>query len=107
MDDRLTDGWLAETMTTPGRLADGRPIHYAWGVSVRTHRGQRIVSHGGSFPGWESKLVVFPEQRATFICLANSQQQDASSLTFNLADHILADLRDPNATPAEQTLPGG
>ena len=107
MDDRLTGGWLAETMTTPGRLADGRPIHYAWGVSVRTHRGQPIVSHGGSFPGWESKLVVFPEHRATFICLANSQELDVSSLTFNLADHILADSLDPNAPHADQTLHGG
>jgi CubicO group peptidase (beta-lactamase class C family) len=107
MDDGLTGGWLAETMTTPGRLADGRPIHYAWGVSVRTHRGQPIVSHGGSFPGWESKLVVFPEQRATFICLANSQELDVSSLTFNLADHILADSLDPNAPHADQTLHGG
>ena len=107
MDDRLTGGWLAETMTTPGRLADGRPIHYAWGVSVRTHRGQPIVSHGGSFPGWESKLVVFPVQRATFICLANSQELDVSSITFNLADHILADSLDPNAPHADQTLHGG
>ncbi|HEX9299398.1 MAG TPA: serine hydrolase domain-containing protein [Actinomycetota bacterium] len=107
LDDRLTGGWLAKTLTTPGRLADGRPIHYAWGVSVRTHRGQPIVSHGGSFPGWESKLVVFPEQRATFICLANSQELDVSSLTFNLADHILADSLDPNAPHADQTLHGG
>ena len=106
LDDRLTGGWLAETLTTPGRLADGRPIHYAWGVSVRTHRGQPIVSHGGSFPGWESKLVVFPEQRATFICLANSQELDVSSLTFEVADHILADSLDPNAPHADQTLHG-
>jgi CubicO group peptidase (beta-lactamase class C family) len=106
MDDRLTGGWLMETLTTPGTLADGRPIHYAWGVSVRTHRGARIISHGGNFPGWESKLVVFPEQRATFVCLANSEELDVSSIVFNLADHVLADELDPRAPHARNTLHG-
>jgi CubicO group peptidase (beta-lactamase class C family) len=106
LDDRLTGGWLAETLTTPGRLADGRPIHYAWGVSVRTHRDARIISHGGSFPGWGSKLVVFPDQRTTFVCLANSEGLDVSSLLFNLADHVLADVLDPTAPHARQTIHG-
>jgi CubicO group peptidase (beta-lactamase class C family) len=106
MDDRLSGGWLVETLTTPGTLADGRPIHYAWGVSVRTHRGARIISHGGNFPGWESKLVVFPEQRATFVCLANSEELDVSSIVFNLADHVLADELDPHAPHARNTLHG-
>ena len=107
LDDRLTGGWLADTLTTPGHLADGRPIHYAWGVSVRTHRGMRIVSHGGSFPGWESKLVVLPDQRATFICLANSEELDVSSLTFAIIDHVLADLIDPAAPHANETVERG
>jgi CubicO group peptidase (beta-lactamase class C family) len=106
MDDRLTGGWLSARLTTPGILADGRPIHYAWGLSVRTHRGARILSHGGTFPGWESKLVVFPEERVTFVCLANSQELDVSSLVFNLADHVLADVLDPTAPHAGQTLHG-
>jgi CubicO group peptidase (beta-lactamase class C family) len=106
LDDRLTGGWLAARLTTPGHLADGRPIHYAWGVSVRTHRGARILSHGGTFPGWESKLVVFPEQGVTFVCLANSEELDVSSLVFNLADHVLADALDPHAPHAGQTLHG-
>jgi CubicO group peptidase (beta-lactamase class C family) len=106
LDDRLTGGWLTETLTTPGHLADGRPIHYAWGVSVRTHRGARIVSHGGSFPGWESKLVVFPEHRTTFVCLANSEELDVSSLLFNVADHVLTDVLDPSAPHARHTIHG-
>ena len=106
LDDRLSGGWLGETLTTPGRLADGRPIHYAWGVSVRTHRGARIISHGGSFPGWESKLVVFPDHRTTFVCLANSEDLDLSSLLFNLADHVLAEVLDPSAPHARHTIHG-
>ena len=62
-EDRLTGGWLPERLTTRGTLDDGTPIHYAWGLSVRAHRGLPIVSHGGNFPGWESKMVRFPTER--------------------------------------------
>ena len=75
-DDRLTDGWLPERLTTRGSLDDGTPIHYAWGLSVRTHRGLPIVSHGGNFPGWESKMVRFPTERTTVIVLANREDLD-------------------------------
>ena len=39
--------------------------------------------------------------------VVTSQELDISSLTFNLADHILADSLDPNAPHADQTLHGG
>jgi CubicO group peptidase (beta-lactamase class C family) len=106
-DDPLTAGWLARTLTTPGRLEDGSPIHYAWGLSVRTHRGLRIQSHGGSFPGWESKMVRFPEHRTTVIVLANGEDLDVSSLAFALADRVLVDAIDPTAAHANQTLQAG
>jgi CubicO group peptidase (beta-lactamase class C family) len=102
-DDRITDGWLPRQLTTRGRLSDGRDIHYAWGVSVRTHRGLPIVSHGGNFPGWESKMVRFPEQRVAFVCLANREDLDVSSLTFRVADEVLAEAIDANAPTAQET----
>ncbi|MGZ4133413.1 MAG: serine hydrolase domain-containing protein [Actinomycetota bacterium] len=102
--DRLTGGWLPQQLLTRGRLSDGTGIHYAWGVSVRTHRGLPIVSHGGSFPGWLSKMVRFPEQRVTVTCLANDEELDVSALTFRVADHALADDIDASAPHADDTL---
>lgn len=87
-----------------GSLGDGTPLHYAMGVSVRTHRGLPIVSHGGSFPGWESKMVRFPGARTTFICLANTDDLDVSGLVFGAADALLAEQMDPDAPTADQTL---
>jgi CubicO group peptidase (beta-lactamase class C family) len=106
-DDPLTGGWLPTTLTTPGRLVDGTPIHYAWGLSVRTHRGLPIHSHGGSFPGWESKMVRFPEQRTTVMALANAEDLDVSPLAFAVADRVLADRIDPAAAHADTTLRAG
>ena len=103
-DDRLTGGWLPDRLTRAGSLNDGTPLHYAMGVSVRTHRGLPIVSHGGSFPGWESKMVRFPTARTTFICLANTDDLDVSGLVFDAADMLLTDQMDPTAPTAEETL---
>jgi CubicO group peptidase (beta-lactamase class C family) len=105
-EDRLTDGWLPARLTERGTLADGTPIHYAWGLSVRTHRGLPIVSHGGNFPGWESKMVRFPTERTTVIVLANGEEFDVSAKAFELADEALADRLDSAAPHADDTFDG-
>jgi CubicO group peptidase (beta-lactamase class C family) len=105
-DDRLTDGWLPARLTERGALDDGTPLHYAWGLSVRSHRGLPIVSHGGNFPGWESKMVRFPTERTTVIVLANREDLDVSAMAFRLADGALADRIDPDAPHADDTFDG-
>ena len=97
---------VAARITERGALTDGTPIHYAWGISVRTHRGQPIHSHGGSFPGWASKMVRFPAQRTTVIVLANREDLDVSGLAFETADQVLGDVLDPDAPHADHTFDG-
>ncbi len=103
-EDPLTDGWLPRRLLERGRLNDGRPIHYAWGLSVRSHRGLAIVSHGGNFPGWESKMVRFPDHRITVIILANGEEQDVSTHAFVQADALLSHVLDPDAPHADETF---
>jgi CubicO group peptidase (beta-lactamase class C family) len=102
--DPLTGGWLPERLATRGRLDDGTRIHYAFGLSVRTHRSLAIVSHGGSFPGWEAKMIRFPEQRTSVIVLANGEEFDVSSMALEIADEVMADHLDPSAPTADETL---
>jgi CubicO group peptidase (beta-lactamase class C family) len=102
--DRLTDGWLPRRLTTRGTLTDGTRIHYAFGLSVRTHRSLPIVSHGGSFPGWEAKMIRFPQHRTTVIVLANGEGFDVSAMALGIADEVLADRLDLSAPSADQTL---
>lgn len=103
-DDRLTDGWLPERLTTRGELSDGTPIHYAWGLSIRTHRGLPIVSHGGNFPGWEAKMVRFPTERTTVIVLANVEELDVSSIAFDLGEQALGERFDLGQPHADDTF---
>ena len=95
---------VASRLATRGALDDGTPIHYGWGLSVRTHRGLPIHSHGGSFPGWAAKMVRFPEQRTTVAILANHEREDVSSEAFQMADRLLAGALDPGGSPRRRHL---
>lgn len=105
-EDRLTDGWLSDRLVTRGALDDGTPIHYAWGLSVRTHHGLPIVSHGGNFPGWQAKMVRFPTEDLTLIVLANRDDLDVSAHAFRLADEVLGEHLDRAAPHADHTFDG-
>ncbi len=97
---------VAPRLTVRGALDDGTPIHYGWGLSIRTHRGQPIHSHGGSFPGWSAKMVRFPAQRTSVLVLANGERRDVSAEAFRIADRLLADELDPSAPHADETFDG-
>jgi CubicO group peptidase (beta-lactamase class C family) len=100
------DASIAPSLSARGALDDGTPIHYAWGLSVRTHRGQPIHSHGGSFPGWLAKMVRFPLQRTTVLVLANGERRDVSAEAFSIADDLLAEHLDRAAPHADETFDG-
>ncbi len=85
---------LLPRMLQQGRRNDGAQLVYARGVSVRRHRGLRIISHGGSFLGYQSKLVRFPDQDFSICALANAGDLDLDGLCIALADRALAGLAD-------------
>jgi CubicO group peptidase (beta-lactamase class C family) len=95
---------IAPRLAERGALDDGTPIHYGWGLSMRTHRGLAIQSHGGSFPGWLSKMVRFPAERTTVIVLANTEAVDASAMAFAIADRELAGALNLGAPHADDTF---
>ncbi|GAA3432052.1 serine hydrolase domain-containing protein [Kutzneria kofuensis] len=72
----------------PGRLDDGRPIDYAWGVLVNRRDGVLMHSHGGSWSGgWTATTVRLPERGITIAALSNDG--DVSRMV-DLTDRILA-----------------
>lgn len=96
---------LAELLTRHGRLRDGRELHYAWGLSVRSHRGRTIHSHGGQFVGNIAKVVQLPgDPTVTFICLANRDDLDLDTLVMRAVDAALAPSFDRHAPDWRATL---
>lgn len=92
-------------MLQQGRLSDGSTVHYAWGLSVREHHGERIVSHGGRFIGFAAKHVRFPEHGASVVCLANVDALDVDGLALAAANTLFADVLDFGQPGWRETLP--
>ena len=72
-----------------GRLSDGTPLDYAWGIRVFQHGGRRTTSHGGSWPTWSSKTIRQPEQGVSVAILSTSDDAQAvTDVALALADEL-------------------
>lgn len=78
-----------------GVLNSGDTISYAFGQGIGSHRGLRTVSHGGSWAGFRTYLLRFPEQRCAVIVLSNLSSFDPTLLANRVADVYLADALEP------------
>jgi CubicO group peptidase (beta-lactamase class C family) len=93
------DAAMIAQLLTPGRIASGRPIHYAFGLFVQSYAGLPIVSHAGVFAGYSAQLLRFPEQQFSVICLANNPAINPSAIAFQIAEqHLKRSLRIQSAT---------
>lgn len=99
-DNRLGGGAaLIEKFTTPGRLANGEPHPYAYGLFPGTYRGLPTVQHGGSFIGFRSQLLRFPTEHVSMAVLCNDWTANAEDLAQRVADSYLATRLEAPPTP--------
>ncbi len=82
---------LMELLVTPGVLNNGKQLDYAFGLRISDYKGLNTVGHGGSFVGFRSAMIRFPEQRFSVVCLANLSTINPSKLCQQVADIYLAD----------------
>lgn len=105
-DNRLGGGAaLIETITTPGRLANGTPHQYAFGLTPGMYRGLPIVQHGGAFIGFRAQLLRFPTEHASIAVLCNDTTANAEGLAQRVADSYLAGRLEGPPTPAPGAPP--
>ncbi len=95
---------LIDAMTTPGRLNSGETLDYGLGLALGSYRGLRTIAHGGSWMGYRSQMIRFPEQRFSVICLANLSSFNPTRLVKRIADIYLARVF---TEPGEEPAPGG
>lgn len=97
---------LRAQLEAPGRLDDGRPLPWAYGLGVRPeqYRGQPVVRHAGSWSGFRAELLRFPTLRTSVAVLCNVAHAVPTTLAERVADVVLAaDLSAPTATPASSS----
>lgn len=80
---------LLEVIQTKGVLNNGDPVDYAYGLGIREYRGFRTVAHPGSFLGFKSDLLRFPEEKLSVMLLCNVQNVIPGELVRKIADAYL------------------
>ncbi len=78
-DDALFGGKVVSRddlrlMTTPGRLGNGKPTAYGFGIDIEKQNGQLVFEHQGGTPGFGALNAVYPALRQTIVVLGNSPE---------------------------------
>jgi CubicO group peptidase (beta-lactamase class C family) len=72
LDSGIVGGRSGVTLLqTPGRLNDGTVTGYALGLNVGSLNGLRTISHSGSYGGYQSTYLRFPDEHLSVITLCN------------------------------------
>ncbi len=86
---------VIEQMHQQGVLNNGEQISYALGLNIGEYRGLQTVGHSGSWRGFRSHLIRFPEQKFGVVILCNLDTFNPLRLTEKVADLYLADILAP------------
>lgn len=76
-------------MHTTEALTGGAPNSYAFGLSVDSYRGARLVEHTGASGGYRAATFRFPEQHTSFTLLCNRSTANTTQLGMRMADLVL------------------
>lgn len=93
-----TGNELIERMEQPWSVSG----NYAWGQEVGTYRGQKQVSHTGSWVGFTTFYARYPEKRTSVVVFCNSNVAIAYEL-MEIRDLVLDQITD---TPRPEKSPG-
>ncbi|HEX3684873.1 MAG TPA: serine hydrolase domain-containing protein [Bryobacteraceae bacterium] len=88
-----------EEFTREVKLKDGRPAHYALGLSVSEFHGTPLISHTGEVSGFLAANSVLPAKNAAVVVLSN---EDGVNLIGPLSQMVRAMLVDPPNAAAER-----
>lgn len=86
---------IVRQMTTP-RVHAGRSMfdeigesHYGFGLATEHYRGERKVSHSGSWVGWGTLMTMLPERRIGVAVLTNRAPSPVTELlTYAALDRL-------------------
>ena len=94
-DVRIGGQTVVEQMHQRGVLNNGEQINYAFGLNIGEYRTLRTVGHSGSWRGFRSHLMRFPDQKFGVVILCNLDTFNPLSLAEKVAGLYLADALAP------------
>ncbi|MYC74738.1 beta-lactamase family protein [Candidatus Poribacteria bacterium] len=90
-DARIGGQTVIEQMHQRGVLNNGEQIDYAFGLNISEYRGLKTIGHSGSWRGFRSHLMRFPDQKFGVVILCNLDTFNPLRLAEKVADIYLAD----------------
>ena len=88
---RVGGARLIDQVQTPGRLANGEAMTYAWGLMRGEYRGKSTVEHSGSLGGYRAQTLRFPEHHTSVVALCNFASSNPGARARRVADIVLKD----------------
>ena len=86
---------ILRTMVRPGVLTSGDTLDYAHGLTVNDYRGLSSLGHGGSWVGYRTNFVRFPEQNLSIAVFCNVSDCDPAGRARRIAELYIGDLMEP------------
>ena len=99
---------MLQTMVQPGVLTNGDTLDYAHGLAVGEYRGLPTFGHGGSWVGYRTNFVRFPEQNLSIAVFCNVSDCDPAGRARRVAEVYIGDLMaaEPEAPEPEPDAEG-
>ena len=88
--DRVLTQASRTEMWTPVTLTDGRRYGYGFGWAIDTMGSHRVLTHGGSLPGFRADIARFPDDSLTVIVLTNGDGADPGAISDAIARRLFA-----------------
>jgi len=95
---RVPSAAALDTAWTPVRLGggDGATYPYGFGWYLLPQRGQRRISHTGSWQGFKTVIARYPESGLTVIVLANLAEAQVGAIAYGIAGLLQPALQAPH-----------
>ena len=90
---------LVKTMVEQGVLNDGETLAYAHGLTIGAYRGLPNFGHGGSWAGYRTNFVRFPEQDLSIAVFCNVSDCDPAGRARRVAEVFAGEAMGPEPEP--------
>lgn len=90
---------VVRTMVERGVLNGGETLAYAHGLTVGQYRGLPNFGHGGSWAGYRTNFVRFPEQDLSIAVFCNVSDCDPAGRALRVAEVFAAEVMGPPPEP--------
>ncbi len=90
-------------LSSPHARYPGSPDSYGYGLTIREHRGVRMLEHGGSRMGYGSSIRMAPDQRVAVIVVTNRSGANLPAAAEKALEFLLP-FKDRPQPPAPEAL---